>query len=136
MPYWLSIAIAVACLLYALQQVRMYMIDTGRTYSPVIGPVQSATLSAIAMKSVLVYPCYALILLLVPWPRFVTYFAAVWVMAGAIDAVLGWFGKGVRGANGLLLRQTAKGQRRYILVEGFGVGIRGLIFAGFALWIG
>src|SRR6266481_3291217 len=116
MPHWLSISLAVVCWLCALHQVRMARIYRGQIYSPTIGPMEpNPTLTAIAISSAVTSAIYGILVLLIAWPRLLTYLSLVWVCGAVADAVLGWFGPGVGGPTVAML--TEKGRRRYVLGE-------------------
>ena len=128
MPSWLSIALAVGCWLAALQQVRMYFIYAGRIYSPTIGAVEGGpTLRAVAIRSAITFIIYGFIVLLVPWPRLLTYVSAVWLCRAAIDTVFGWFGMGVNGVT--VAVSTEKGRRHYLVSQAVAVFSRAIVVA-------
>jgi len=128
MPHWLSITLAVACWLFALQQVRMYCIYTRRIYSPTIGPIDGGpTLCAVAIRSVVTFTIYGFLVLLIAWPRVLTYVSIIWLCREIIDALLGWVGKGVYGVTVAIM--TDKGRRHYLVSESVAVLIRAVVFA-------
>src|SRR5262245_50414423 len=95
MPRWLAISLAVVCWCCAPKQLRMSHIYRGKIYSPAIGPIEpNPTLTAIALRSAVTLAAYGLILLTIPWPRFLTYLSLVWVWRAAADIVFGRFGAG------------------------------------------
>jgi hypothetical protein len=124
MPQWLSITLAVLCWLFALQQVRMYFIYTGRAHSPMIGHIDGGpTLRAVAIRSAVAFAIYGFLVLFIPWPRVLTYVCIVWLCLEIVDAVLGWYGRGVQGST----ITTMKGRRHYLIVECAGVAMRAIL---------
>jgi len=120
MPHWLSIALAIAFLLFAAGQVRMYFIYTGGIESAKIGPIDGGpTLRAVAIRSAVVFTIYGVLVLLIPWPRLLTYVSIVWVCKEMVDAILGWVGKGVHGVEVSMM--TDKGRRGYLVVQAVAV---------------
>ena len=141
MPHWLSIALAVMCWLLALQQVRMYFIYTGRTYSPTIGAVEGGpTLRAIAIRSAITLAVYGVIALLVPWPRLITYVSVVWLCGAAFDTILGGFGRGVHGVTVAVMSNSEKGRRHFLVLQSVAVLSRAVLvlvcgyFFGFLIY--
>src|SRR5881409_1360956 len=114
MPHWVSILLAVLSLLYALQQVRMFHIYRGQIFSPTMGSMQpNPTLSSIAIRSAVTFAVFAVLLLLVPWPRVLTYITGVWVCRAVVDVFLCLLGRGQFSAVAPML--TDKGRRGYLL---------------------
>ncbi|SRR6266516_3399682 len=114
MPHWLSILLAVLSVLYALQQVRMFRIYRGQIYSPTIGEMQpNPTLSAIAIRSAVTFAVIAVLFVLVPWPRVLTYITGVWVFRAVVDVFLCWLGRGQFSVTAPML--TEKGRRAFVL---------------------
>src|SRR5207249_5016109 len=131
MPRWLSISLAVACWFCALKQVRMSRIYRGQIYSPTIGSMQpNPTLTAIAIRSAVTFAIYGVLVLLIAWPRLLTYLSLVWACRAIVDALLGWVGAGVHGTTVGIL--TEKGRKHYVLTESAGVASRLVLFAIFA----
>jgi hypothetical protein len=126
MPHWLSITLATAFWLFALGQVRMYCIYTRRIGSPTIGPIDGGpTLRAVAIRSAVVCTMYGFLVLLIPWPRLLTYVSIVWVCKEMVDAMLGWLGKGVHGVEVAMM--TNKGRRQYCIVQAVAVLSRAVL---------
>ena len=135
MPRWLAISLALACWFCALKQVRMSRIYRGQIYSPTVGPIEpNPTLTAIAVRSAVTFAVYGVLVLLVAWPRLLTYLSLVWVCRAIADALLGWFRAGVGGPTRSML--TEKGRRRYFLGEAVAVVSRIAIFTGLAYFFG
>ena len=119
-PHWLIIALAIVFWFFALAQVRVYFIYTRRIESPTIGPIDGGpTLRAIAIRSAVVCTIYGILVLLIPWPKLLTYVSIVWVCKEMVDAVLGWVGKGVHGVVAAMM--TDKGRRHYVIVQAVAV---------------
>ena len=96
MPLWISIPIAIACILWALQQFRMFLVYRGRIYSPTVGAMEpNPTLSAVAMRSALTCIVFAALVLLVPWPKLITYIFAAFTVRALLDTILATFGRGI-----------------------------------------
>src|SRR6266849_157002 len=128
MPRWLSIVLAVLSGLYALQQVRMFRIYRGQTYSPTIGAMEpNPTLSAIAIRSAVTFAIVAILFLLVSWPRVLTYIAGLWMCRAGVDVFLCWTGRGQFSVTAPVL--TDKGRRSYLLNSAAKV-------VGAAVWFG
>lgn len=120
MPRWLSIVIVIVCWLSALQQIRMYFIYTGRIYSPTIGAIEGgSTLRAVAIRSAITCVIYGFIVLLIPWPRLITYVSVVWLCRAALDTILGWFGGGIHAVTAAV--STDKGRRHYLVSQSVAV---------------
>jgi hypothetical protein len=114
MPRWPSILLAVLSALFALQQVRMFRIYRGQIHSSTIGQMQpNPTLSAIAIRSAVTFAVFAVLFLLVPWPRVLTYITGVWVFRAVVDVFLCWLGRGQFSVTAPML--TEKGQRAFVL---------------------
>jgi hypothetical protein len=110
MPLWLSILIAIACILWALQQFRMFLIYRGRIYSPTVGAMEpNPTLSTVAIRSSLTCIVFAALVLLVPWPRLITYVFAALTARALLDTILSAFGRGIHAIPAVTL--TPKGRR-------------------------
>ncbi|MGO8699916.1 MAG: hypothetical protein ACLQVY_19645 [Limisphaerales bacterium] len=117
---------AVLFWLYALWQLRMYFIYTGRIHSQTIGDIDGGpTLRAVAVRSAVASTIYGFLVLFIRWPRLLTYICVVWMCVEIVDAALGWYGRGVRGSTGSLL--NLKGRSYYLIVEGAGVAIRAVL---------
>jgi hypothetical protein len=95
LPHWLSITLAVICWLFALQQIRMALIYLGLIPHPILP--QGSHLAKIALRSAINITTYGFIVLLIPWPKLLTYFFGVIVCLTIVDAILGLFGLGVFG---------------------------------------
>lgn len=134
MPYWLPIPLEIGCWFSALWQVRMSFIYTGRIHSPTIGPVNAPTLRAMALLSAVQFAIYGFLVLLIPWPRLLTYASIVWLCRAIIAGLLGWVGRGVHGSTPAML--TQKGRRYYVILEFVGVLIRAVVFAACAFFFG
>jgi len=104
----------------------MYVIYTGRTYSPMVGAIEGGpTLGAVAIGSGIAFAIYGFIALLIPWPRLITYVSVVWLCRAAFDAVLGWFGKGAHRIR--LVESSGNLRRHYVLCETVAVVSRGIL---------
>lgn len=113
----------------------MYFIYTGRIGSPTIGPIDGGpTLRAVAIRSAVVCTIYGVLVLLIPWPRLLTYVSIVWVCKEMVDAVLGWFGRGVHGVEATMM--TNIGRRYYLVVQAVGVLSRAVLVLLFAHFFG
>jgi hypothetical protein len=135
MPHWLSITLAVVCWFCALQQVRMYFIYTGRIHSPTIGSIDGGpTLRAVAIRSAVTFAIYGFLVLLIPWPRLLTYVSMVWLCKEIVDALLGWVGRGVHGSTSVML--TEKGRKHYVISEFVAVLSRAVVLAVCAYFFG
>jgi len=135
MPHWLSMTLTIAFWWFALGQVRMYFIYTGRIESPAIGRIEAGrTLRAIAVGSALVFTIYGVLVLVIPWPRLLTYVSVVWVCKELVEAILGWVGKGVHGVEASMM--TDKGRRGYVVVHAFAVLSRVALVLVFAYFFG
>jgi hypothetical protein len=123
MPRWYFITLATLFWLYALYQVRMYFIYTGRIHSQVIGNIDGGpTLRAVAIRSAVAFVVYGFLLLVMLWPRVLTYVSVVRLCMEIIDATLGWFGRGVHGIT--IAVSTEKGRRYQFFLQSVGVLIR------------
>ncbi len=123
MPRWYFITLAALFWLYALYQVRMYFIYTGRIHSQVIGNIDGGpTLRAVAIRSVVAFVVYGFLVLFIPWPRMLTYVSIVWLCMEIVDAALGLFGRGVHGIT--MAVSTEKGRRYQFFLQSVGVLIR------------
>src|SRR6266436_969611 len=112
MPRWLSISLAVVCWLCALKQVRMARIYKGQIYSPTIGAMEpNPTLTAIAIPATITFAIYGILVLLIAWPRLLTYLYLAWASRSIVDALLGWFGIEVHGVKVGIM--TEKGRKQY-----------------------
>jgi hypothetical protein len=92
---WLTIVLAVFCGFFSFQQLRMYGIYRGSVYSSAIGSIEpNPVLSAIALRSAITFAIFAFLVLLVPWPRVLTYVTGLWVCRAIIDTILCSLGRG------------------------------------------
>jgi hypothetical protein len=130
MSHRLLPAIAIGCFLYALAQVRMFFVYTGRVRSSTVVPVEGAALAATAAKRALAFSAYGIILLFVAWPKLLTYVSTVWIVEGSVGSVIAR----VR-AVGVSV-STEAGRRRYFLRMLFSLGLRGLAFLAAVYWLG
>src|SRR5258708_2437278 len=121
--HWRSIAIAVVCWLFALQQVRMYLIYTGRIYSPTIGAIEGGpTLRSIALRSAFAFAVYGFLVMFVSWPRRLTCVGLFWLFRAAIEAAFVCFG---RAGHGVV--STDQGRRQSLLSHAVAVLIRAVL---------
>ena len=135
MPLWLSIILAVVSWLCALQQLRMYFTYTGRMHSSTIGSIEGGpTLRAVALRSAITFTIYGFLVLLVPWPRLLTYVSIVWLCRATIDAALVWFGKGDQSSTSAIM--TDKGRRHCIISESVAVLCRAVVVVVCAYFFG
>ncbi len=110
MPRWLSILLAVLSALFALQQVRMFRIYSGQIVSSTIGEMlPNPTLSAIAIRSAVTFAVFAVLVLLIPWPKVLTYITGVWVIRAVIDVLLCWPGRGQFRVTASMLTEEGRG---------------------------
>jgi hypothetical protein len=86
------------------------------------GPV----LRAIALRAAITAAIYGFLVLLVPWPRLLTYVCIVWLCRVAIDGILGWFGMGIHGCRPLSV-STDKGRQHYLASRFVAVFIRAVL---------
>lgn len=92
---WLTIMSAVFCGLLSFQQLRMYRIYQGSIFSTAIGSIEpNPALAAIALRSAITFTIFTFLVLLIPWPRVLTYVTGVWVCRAIIDMILCWLGRG------------------------------------------
>ena len=135
MPHWLAITLAVFLWLYALSQVRMYFIYTGRIHSPAIGLIQgNPTLRAVAIRSVVTSAIYGFVVLFVRWPQLLTYLSIVWSCREIVDDVLGWCGRGTHGVQWMVINE--KGRRHVVIVDCFGIGVNLILVVVFVHFFG
>jgi hypothetical protein len=95
MPHWLSITLAIICLVLALQQIRMMFIYLGVIPHPFIP--RGLRLAFVAIRSAVNWAIRGGIVLCVPWPRLLTYFFGLIVCMTVVDTILGLFGIGLFG---------------------------------------
>jgi len=92
---------------------------------------QGSLHAKIAIRSAISFIIYGFIVLLVPWPRLVTYFCAVLVCKTIIDLILGLLGIGMYG-NMVESRVNLKSNGTYltskIFVFGLFVGLCAYLF--------
>jgi hypothetical protein len=135
MPRWLSISLGVVCWYCAFKQLRMSRIYRGKIYSPAICPIEpNAALTAIAVGSSVMFAGYGVLVLLIPWPRLLTYLSLVWVCRAVADAILCRLGAGIGGPTGAML--TEKGRRQRLLGDIVAVASRAALLAVFAYFFG
>ncbi len=119
MPHWLLITLAIACWIWALMQSRIFLVYRGKIDSPSTGFYRgdepNVVMSAIAIRSAVTFSIFGLLLVLVTWPRVLTYISGVWVCRAIVDVVLCWLGKGQYSVTAALL--TEKGRRGLLLQE-------------------
>jgi len=116
--------------MYFIYTGRIYSptIYTGRIYSPTIGPIEGGpTLRAAAARSAITFVIYGFIVLLVPWPRLITYVSVVWLCRATLDTILGWFGQGIHAVT--IAISTEKGRRHYLLSQSVAVFSRAVVVA-------
>ena len=116
MPHWVSIILAVLSALFALQQVRMFRIYRGQVYSATVGAMEpNPTLSAIAIRSAITFAIFAVVLLVIPLPRALTYITGVWACRAVVDVFLCLAGTGQYSATAAIM--TAKGRKHHVFQE-------------------
>jgi len=104
----------------------MYFIYTGRIYSPTIGTIEGGpSLRAVAVRSAVTFAIYGFLVLLVTWPRLLTYVSLVWLCRAAVDTILGWFGGGVHHIT--VAVSTDKGRRHYFVSQAVAVLSRAVL---------
>lgn len=92
----------------------MFRIYRGYIHSPGTGDMQpNPTLSAVAARSAVTFAVFSILLLLILWPRVLTYITAGWVCRGVVDVFLCWHGMGQFRVTAPML--TQKGRRAYLL---------------------
>jgi len=132
MPLWLSIAIAIACILWALQQFRMFLICRGRMYSPTVGSMEpNPTLSAVAMRSAFTCIVFAALVLLVPWPKFITYVFVALTARTLLDTVLAAFGRSIHAIPAVAL--TPK-ERRAVFFNSFSKAVGNAVLCAICIY--
>ena len=120
MPPWLSITFAIICWLFSLQQIRMTLIYLGLMPHPFLP--QGAHLAKIAIRSAINFTIYGFIVLLIPWPRLLTYFFGAIVCLTIVDLILGLVGLGVFG-NMIESKFNLKSQAIYLTSKIIIVGV-------------
>ena len=97
MATWLTIALGVLCLFWALMQLRMVFVYTGRAQSATVGPLvgPQPTLTHVAVRSAITFFALALVFFLVSWPKLLLVIAGVLLARAVIDLVLFSFSIGM-----------------------------------------
>jgi len=136
MPHWLLITLAIACWIWALMQTRIFLVYQGRIDSPTTGLYRggepNVVMSAIAVRSAVTFSIFGFLLLLIAWPRVLTYVCGVWVCRAIVDVVLCWLGKGQYSVTVALLAK--KGRRGHLLQESAKV-IGNSVWFGVCIWL-
>ncbi len=132
MPRWISIPLAIAAILYALQQVRMFFIYRGRIYSPTIGAMEpNPTLSAVAIRSAVTCIVFAVLVLLIPWPKLLTYIFVALTARALLDAIFCAFSRGIYGVTAATL--TPKGHRA-VFVNSLSKAVGNAVLCGVCIY--
>src|SRR5258708_26684622 len=122
---------SVACWIWALMQVRMALVYQGMINSAVTGSYRGSepqpVLFSIAARSAVTFAIFGILIIVVPWPRTLTYLTGVWTCRAVLDAVLCWLGRGQYSVTVATL--TAKGRRGFLLQESAKV-------VGNGVWLG
>jgi hypothetical protein len=135
MPHWLSLALATGCWICALYQLRMYLIYAGRIHSPAIGAIDAGpALGAVAIRSLVSFAIYGFLVLVVPWPRLITYVSLVWLCKGVVQAITAWLG--TRRNNPPLAIASQKGRGYLLSVEVAALLTRAVVTAACAFFLG
>jgi hypothetical protein len=111
-------------------QFRISLVYLGVVASP-LGIQGSAASVRTALLAVARYVLFGAALVLFPWPRVITYLAAIMVGAQVIESALLLLRIGER-----QVAWTAKGRRYRMWLEAVAVGSRAMIFAGVAYFVG
>ena len=103
--------------------------------TPTLGAMQAGPhLRAAAVRSCLSFAAYGLILLLVPWPRLLTYITTVWLARNVIGALMAFKGWDAAGVDQSLM--TEEGRRRHRMIQAAGAGLGIVIVAICAFFFG
>jgi len=138
MPYWLSIALALASWIWALMQTRMIFVYRGKVDSPTTGFYRggdpNVVMSSIAVRSAATFTVFGFLFLVVAWPRVLTYVTAVWFCRAIVNAVLYWLGRGQYSVTASSM--TDKGRTNYVFQELAKVIGNGVWFGGCVYFFG
>jgi len=94
----------------------MCLIYPGSISSPTVGIIgNNGNLKSLAVRSAITFVIYGFIILLIPWPRFVTYIAALWTLRAMADTTLAFNGRGIHALT--LASRTLEGRRHYMISQ-------------------
>ena len=134
MPTWLSVTLCGVCILWAVAQARTFLVYMHVLRSAVLPTTESPQPALVhsALSDAITFACYGMIVLLIRWPKLVTYIIAVLLLKSLINMILASLGLGK--FSGIEL--APKGKRYQTLLESVPFIVYLLTIIGSALWLG